>query len=179
MKIPLHDILPVSTELGYPEHVEELNVLLRSGHGSCDYQFAHDLDVHVSFYRAERDLFFDGSVRGEATATCGRCLESFGLAVAKDFALVLTPARPLGGEIELGAPDLTQSFYAGPEIDLTPLVYEQVMLALPTRPLCAEECRGLCPQCGANRNTEACACATSPGDPRLAALRNLKIDRGA
>ena len=83
------------------------------------------------------------------------------------------------GEIELAPGDLSQSFYEGTEVDLTPLVYEQVMLALPTRPLCGEECRGLCPQCGINRNSGQCACATEAGDPRWAALRNLKIDRGA
>ncbi len=93
--------------------------------------------------------------------------------------MVLTPATPLTGEIELAPGDLTQSFYEGTEIDLTPLMYEQIMLALPTRPLCGEECRGLCPQCGINRNTGQCACVAEAGDPRWSVLRNLKIDRDA
>jgi DUF177 domain-containing protein len=178
MKIPLQDILSVSSALDYLEPVEELNRTLRTGR-ACDYQFGSALDVRVAFYRAEQDLFFDGSVRGLASATCARCLEVFSLPVAKDFALVLTPEAPLSGEIELAAADLSQSFYAGADVDLTPLVYEQVQLALPTRPLCGEECRGLCPRCGVNRNREQCACAEDTGDPRLAVLRSLKIDRGA
>lgn len=178
MKLPLRDILEVPSELDYAEHVEELNRLLRGGKSS-DYELTAPLEVHISFYRAQSDLFFDGSVRGRARATCARCLESFSLAIAKDFAFVLAPEKPLIGEIELGTADLMQSFYAGSEVDLTPLIYEQVLLTLPTRPLCAEECRGLCPQCGANRNSGDCSCSAEAGDPRLAVLRNLKIDRGA
>ncbi len=178
MKIPLQDILAVPTELDYPEPVADLNATLRKG-GGHDYEFTRPLDVHLSFYRAQLDLFFDGDVGGEATATCARCLERFPYELQKDFSVILTPETPLKGEIELAAADLTQSFYSGAEVDLTPLVYEQVLLALPTRPLCAEECRGLCPQCGANLNTGQCACTVERGDPRLAVLRSLKIDRGS
>jgi len=178
MKIPLRDILETPTDLDYAEEVEGLNRLLHAGK-STDYELTKPLEVHVAFYRAQTDLFFDGTLRGRAKATCARCLESFSIAIAKDFAFVLAPEKPLLGEIELGAADLMQSFYAGTEVDLTALIYEQVLLTLPTRPLCAEECRGLCPQCGVNRNTGACSCSAEAGDPRLAVLRNLKIDRGA
>ena len=123
-------------------------------------------------------MFFDGRVEGAATATCARCLTAFPLDVGTDFSVVLTPEERLSGEIELAPGDLTQSFYSGTEVDLTRLVYEQVLLALPTRPLCDEECRGLCPQCGVNRNTAECSCTVESGDPRLAVLRGLKIDGG-
>lgn len=178
MKIPLKDILDVATETAYSEPVEELNATLRAGE-SRDYEFASALAVDVSFYRAEMDLFFDGTFRGLAMATCARCLDTFPLEVAKDFSVVLTPETRLTGEIELAAGDLAESFYSGDEVDLTRLVYEQVLLALPTRPLCAENCRGLCPRCGINRNTGQCSCTVETGDPRLAVLRGLKVDRGA
>lgn len=177
MKIQLNDILAVEESLDYSEPVAVLNTMLASASG--DYEFTDPLQVHVTYTRAQLDLFFEGEVRGRATAVCGRCLESFPLVVAQEFSLVLTPATPLTGEIELAPGDLTQSFYEGTEIDLTPLMYEQIMLALPTRPLCGEECRGLCLQCGNNRNTGECACVVQAGDPRWSALRNLKIDRGA
>jgi uncharacterized protein len=178
MKIPLQDILAVPTELAYPEPVVELNATLRKG-AVQDYEFTRPLDVRLAFYRAQLDLFFDGTVAATATGTCARCLESFPVELDHDFSVILTPETRLKGEIELAAADLTQSFYSGTEVDLTPLVYEQVLLALPTRPLCAEECRGLCPQCGANLNTGQCACTADSGDPRLAILRSLKIDRGS
>ena len=177
MKIQLNDILAVEDTLDYAEPVEALNETLASA--NHDYEFVGPLQVHVTYSRSQMDLFFDGEVRGRAQASCGRCLEGFPLDVSQAFSLVLTPATPLTGEIELAPGDLTQSFYEGTEIDLTPLMYEQIMLALPTRPLCGEECRGLCPQCGSNRNTGQCACVVETGDPRWSALRNLKIDRDA
>jgi uncharacterized protein len=177
MKIQLKDILAVQDHLDYSEPVEELNATMASVNG--EYEFTEPLQVHVAYSRSQLDLFFVGEVRGRAIATCGRCLEGFPLEVAQEFSLVLTPATPLTGEIELTPGDLTQSFYEGTEIDLTPLMCEQILLALPTRPLCGEECRGLCSQCGSNRNTSQCACVAEAGDPRWSALRNLKIDRSA
>jgi len=177
MKIQIQDILAVEDQLDYAEPVEALNATLAGA--SHDYEFRAPLQVHVRYSRSQLDLFFDGEVSGHAEATCGRCLESFPLDVTQEFSLVLTPATPLSGEIELAPGDLTQSFYEGSEVDLTPLVYEQILLALPTRPLCGEECRGLCPQCGSNRNTGQCACTVETSDPRWSALRNLKIDRDA
>ena len=73
----------------------------------------------------------------------------------------------------LSADDLALSYYEGDEIDLTPLVHEQTILALPTRPLCRETCRGLCPRCGANLNSGACGCPAAPPDARLAVLHTL------
>jgi uncharacterized protein len=177
MKIQVNDILAVEDTLDYAEPVEALNATLASG--IHDYEFREPLAVHVTYSRSQLDLFFEGEVSGRVQGTCGRCLEPFPLDVTQEFSLVLVPATPLTGEIELAPGDLTQSFYEGPQIDLTPLMYEQIMLALPTRPLCGEECRGLCPRCGSNRNTGQCACVVEESDPRWSALRNLKIDRDA
>jgi uncharacterized protein len=55
------------------------------------------------------------------------------------------------------------------------LIAEQVILALPTQPLCAESCRGLCASCGANLNRESCCCVAPTGDPRMAVFRTLKV----
>jgi uncharacterized protein len=77
-------------------------------------------------------------------------------------------------EKELGAEltddDLDLYGYDGEEIDLTPLFRDQVVLAVPFAPLCSEDCKGLCPQCGADRNLETCDCKP-PVDPRWAALQ--------
>ena len=88
-----------------------------------------------------------------------------------------TAASQFGGVAidRLTADDLALSYYRGEEIDLSPLVREQTILALPTRPLCDPECRGLCPRCGASRNEEDCGCVVDAGDPRLAVFRSLKM----
>ena len=179
MKIPIRDIIEEVTDLAFPEAVEELNTMLKRGE-TRDYRFEAPLAVTVGFYRAERDLFFDGTVRGEATGTCARCLESFVAPVSQDFSVILSPESALAKEIELAPGDLTLSFYpSGEDVDLTRIVYEQIMLALPIRPLCDEECPGLCSQCGAIRKVDQCSCTEETGDPRLAVLRGLKIDRRA
>jgi uncharacterized protein len=58
---------------------------------------------------------------------------------------------------------------------LEPLIREQVLLALPTRPLCDENCRGLCPSCGVDLNEKACRCANAESDPRMAIFRDMKL----
>ncbi len=62
-----------------------------------------------------------------------------------------------------------------PYLDMGALCWEELMLALPMRPLCQDNCQGLCPTCGINLNESVCACTQDQGDPRLAVLRNLKI----
>jgi uncharacterized protein len=78
------------------------------------------------------------------------------------------------GEREVAEEDLDTSFYRDDQIDLNEVLREQFYLALPMKPLCREDCEGLCPKCGTNLNTGTCTCATQWEDPRLAPLRNLK-----
>src|SRR6185295_19671580 len=75
---------------------------------------------------------------------------------------------------EVTEEDLDVFPFDGERIDLEPLFREQFVLAIPYAPLCAETCKGLCPQCGIDRNTGSCTCEP-PIDPRLAALKGLKI----
>jgi len=78
------------------------------------------------------------------------------------------------GKSEVAEEDLDTSVYRDDQIDLNEVLREQFYLALPMKPLCREDCAGLCPQCGTNRNTGTCSCATEDVDPRLAPLRGLK-----
>jgi uncharacterized protein len=116
-----------------------------------------------------------GTVTGELELTCGRCLEPFTLPVASDFDLRYVPRTENVGEAEseVGEDDLTTAFYDDDQIDLSGLVSEQFHLALPMKPLCSENCRGLCPHCGTNLNTGSCDCRSTWEDPRLAALKAL------
>lgn len=178
MKIPIDEIPQSPKEIAFSENVEELNKVYRRSENP-DFSFPQPLAVDLTYYRAGEDIFFDGHVSGRCIGSCGRCLEQYSFTLDQNFALVLTPkpARAERGAEELHSDELGLSYYSGDEIDVTPLVAEQVMLALPTRPLCAEDCKGLCAKCGVNWNREVCACAASGGDPRMAIFRTLKVGR--
>jgi uncharacterized protein len=178
MKIPVDEIPQSPKEIAFSEKIEELNEIYRRSKNP-DFGFPPSLDVDLTYYRSGAELFFDGNFRGQFTGYCGRCLEQYSFTLDQDFVFVLTPepARSERGAEELRGGELGLSYYSGDEIDLTPLIIEQVMLALPTRPLCAEDCRGLCEGCGANLNRETCDCAAASGDPRMAIFRTLKVGR--
>ncbi len=178
MKIPLDDIKASPKQLSYTDtdEVGELNT--RLGSGVKDYSVTRGLRVAVEYYRAGLDLFFSGALRGEAHGCCARCLEDYAFPIDQPFTFVMTPrAAGLPSHTRAGeglTPDeMAFSQYEGAEVDLTPLVHEQLILALPTRPLCREECRGLCARCGVNLNTGPCGCPAAPSDPRLAVLHGL------
>jgi uncharacterized protein len=95
--------------------------------------------------------------------------------VAFDLLFLPAPtASAVDAEQEIGDDDIGVSFYQDDEIDLGELLREQFYLALPMKPLCREDCQGLCPVCGTNRNTAPCDCKTDWVDPRMEALRNLR-----
>lgn len=175
MKLNVHEIEEVAKELVYEESTDSLNGLLVHGQ-VCDFEFPAAAEVTVAYYRAGQELFFQGRISGQVVGHCARCLEEYAFDLDKDFAVVLVPKQPPeDDDVELGDDDLDLSFYDGDAVDLSPLIREQIILALPTRPLCRDSCRGLCPQCGVNLNLQPCTCRAASGDPRLAVLRNLKV----
>jgi uncharacterized protein len=178
MKISVDEIPQTPKEISFSESVEDLKEFYRQSKSS-DFGFPTQLDVELRFYRSGADLFFDGSFHAELEGCCGRCLETYAFELGQRFDFVLTPAPAHQGRRaeELRSDDLGLSYYSGEEIDLSPLIAEQLLLALPTRPLCKEDCRGLCSRCGANLNRESCDCAAPEGDPRMAIFRSLKVGR--
>ena len=177
MKIPIDEIPESPKDIHFSASINELNETFAQG--TREFRFPPLLDVDVVCYRAGRELFFRGSFRGKIETTCSRCLKDYSLPVEHEFDIVLCP-KPLqasGSTEELRPEDLGLSYYSGEEINLEPLVREQVMLALPTRPLCSESCRGLCSGCGMDLNQEDCRCSSDSQDPRMAIFRTLRINR--
>jgi len=166
MKIRVDDVKEVRRSLEVQEDVRELNELLARSK-PVDYQFPRLVDVNLSHYRCGEDLMFDVHLSTTASGTCARCLETYPFRIDHDFSFVAKPAS--------GDEDRALSFYSGDEIDLSPLVREELLLSLPTRPLCREDCPGLCPRCGKNRDAGSCSCVDEWVDPRLAPLRELKL----
>jgi uncharacterized protein len=116
-----------------------------------------------------------GRLQTRLECACSRCLDPVGFDVDAPFDLRFLPAaeHDASDEHEIPDEDLGVSFYRGDQIDLGDLVTEQSYLLLPMKPLCREDCRGLCPVCGINRNRETCACDPRWKDPRMAALERF------
>jgi uncharacterized protein len=128
-------------------------------------------DVH-----RDRDQFrLVGRVRTTIELTCCRCLEGFRKPVDEAVEVLYLPLAKASseGEREIEDDDLAVTYYQDDVIDLGQLLQEQFYLAVPMKPLCRENCRGLCPLCGTNLNTASCSCTVEEGDPRLAVLRGL------
>jgi uncharacterized protein len=119
-----------------------------------------------------------GQLATDVQIECDRCLAPVAVAVDQSFDLLYIPASAsrTPEESELADDDLSAAPYEGDLIDLDDVVREQVELAIPMARLCGEECKGLCPECGANLNEGDCGCSTEQIDPRWAALKSLKSD---
>lgn len=146
--------------------------------GTGDEAYRVVTPVHLAFdLHKDKDKFrLVGSAQTELELPCSRCLETFRLPVDVAFDQRYLPQGQASGEdeSEVADEDLETSFYRDDEIDLNELLREQFYLALPMKPLCRDECKGLCPQCGTNLNSGSCDCAPAWEDPRLAALKTLR-----
>jgi uncharacterized protein len=119
-----------------------------------------------------------GRVQAALELTCGRCAEPFSWPVDTEIDLTYVPqpsanATPADAEIELNDEDLTTAYYRDHVLDFGEMLREQFYLAMPMRPLCTEDCKGLCPHCGTNLNVATCDCDVRWQDPRLAGLQSL------
>ena len=143
---------------------EEGFTLLEGGTLDCRLDRGDDQSIHV---------------RGRLTARlglqCGRCLEAFPFAVDQDLDLFYLPHRAEDGEeeedeVELADRDMVVAYYQGERLDLGEMIREQFFLGVPMKRLCREECAGICPTCGANRNARPCQCPPVQAAIRLADL---------
>lgn len=125
--------------------------------------------------RIEGGYSLDGRLAYGGMLECSRCLEPYPFSTKEDFTLVLYK-RPdeQPKEVLLSDEDPDIYFYADLDLPVAPIVEERIQIAVPMKPLCREDCRGLCPHCGHDLNAGPCGCTVEPIDPRWAALKKLK-----
>ena len=123
-----------------------------------------------------KDIRVVGDYATRVEVRCARCLEQVELPLAASFDLLYRPAATLevAEDIAIGEADAEVGFFQGQGLQLTDVLREQVLLAVPLRALCREDCKGLCPHCGLNLNTGSCQCAEQKSDPRWNALAGLR-----
>ena len=145
------------------------------------FRVAAPVNLAFDIHKDKDQFRLAGSVNTTLELPCSRCLEPFTTPLAREFDLRYHPHTHAAGsgheaERQIEEDDLTTAFYENDTIDLGQMMREQFFLALPMKPLCRDECKGLCPVCGINWNKGACNCSIQWEDPRLAALKALRRD---
>ena len=139
------------------------------------------VEEHHGKHKIIKDIRLRGRLSAGLELQCARCLEPVPQEVARDFELLYRPLGADAGRDELSVTDAEAEigYYQGEGILLEDVLREQVLLALPLKITCRDECKGLCPHCGKNLNQEQCSCAVPADDPRWAALKEIRgrLDR--
>jgi DUF177 domain-containing protein len=134
------------------------------------------IEEHHGKHRIIKDIRIKGEIVAELELACARCLEPVPHSLDHKFELLYRPLGADAGKEELSvtAAEAEVGYYQGEGLLLEDVVREQVLLAVPLKAICREDCKGLCPHCGKNLNTESCSCAEPVEDPRWAALKEIR-----
>lgn len=133
--------------------------------GNEEYIFRTPLDVFIHAVNLRKSLAVKGRVNSEISVNCSRCLKEFPYHLDFEFEDEWMP-------IEFAAIDEEENafIFEKDEFSITERVMEHILLHLPMKFMCSEECKGLCPKCGADRNINVCVCSNEIIDPRLEIL---------
>jgi uncharacterized protein len=138
---------------------------------------AQPVRITCEFFRFGHEIIVQGSIRSAIRLTCGRCAEEFVLPLAVPVDAVYLPVHDVSSErareIEAGATDVYA--YVEQVLDLAEMVRDRLFLSIPLQPLCAVECKGLCPSCGMNRNVVQCQCAEVKLGSPFELLKGLRL----
>ncbi len=133
-------------------------------------EFDRKVIVEAVIEKRVHQVFLRAKARSGGTFECDRCLDSFSRELDASFSILyVTEAHPEendGQEIQQISPDTNY-------IDLDEDVRQYLMLAIPQKLLCSDDCRGLCPTCGVNWNRESCTCQNDETDPRWDTLKKF------
>ena len=124
--------------------------------------------------KAGEGVLIEGSLQGGIELPCDRCTEPSKIAIAAEFESFEELATP---DDDTEGPSLLRSEDGELELDAAGFLWQHIALQLPSKVLCKPSCKGLCPKCGADLNRESCTCTTEESDPRMAALRGLKVNK--
>ena len=165
-QIPIAEIPEEGLPLSYSEDSAELDLAI-SG-----VRFLQPIAVDLVLVKAAPVISATGRIKTSVTCECVRCLSRLLVPLDVPVATQFLPALPLlpPGEYQMPSEAAEDYYYQDDVVVLDDLVRQEVILAVPFRPQCRADCRGLCPQCGQDLNVGTCACAPPP-DPRWAVLR--------
>jgi uncharacterized protein len=175
--LKLDDIPEEGLALSWDENRDSLLVYL-GRFPSVDFKFETPLHGEAKIRKMGKSYLVQGSLQTLLRFRCARCLKEFTYLFSSNFDLALHPLRETSfeEEIELGEEDMKSNFIEGGEIHLSEIACEQIFLEVPYQPLCQEDCRGLCPQCGRDLNLSRCDCVKEDWGTGFSALLKMKVD---
>jgi uncharacterized protein len=134
------------------------------------------VEEHHGKHQVIKDIRLRGRLSAGLESQCARCLDPVPQEIKRDFELLYRPLGADAGRDELSVTDAEAEigYYQGDGLLLEDVLREQVLLALPLKITCRQDCKGLCPQCGKNLNQEQCSCKSEVEDPRWAALKEVR-----
>jgi uncharacterized protein len=161
MKIAIDDIPEEGLYLDFEENV--------SIEG---YTQVYPVEVHLDVQKTREEIVIDGKLQAGIELQCSRCLKSFQRSLDSTVHMIYHPIQHMQTDVhELKRDEMDMDFYSGKEIDVSEMLREQILLNLQMKPLCKEDCKGICPKCGTDLNIKKCSCVTKEIDPRLEVLK--------
>lgn len=139
--------------------------------------FLSPTHAEVVIRRVGEEIWIKGKLTARLSFICSRCLAPFEYPVDSSFDLVYLPEELDMMREGLDEEDLSTGFYNNNQIDLREVILEQLNLTFPLKPLCSEDCEGICAVCGQVRRGSNCACQVKEEEPRLRKLKNFVRDK--
>lgn len=145
-----------------------------------DLSVVRPIDIGCQFYRVDRDVAVQGTMRSTLRLTCGRCAEDFVQPLEVALNAVYLPIQEASSErakeLEEDVDSTTDVYlYAEQVIDIAEMARDRLLLSVPLQPLCRAGCKGLCPSCGLNRNVVSCQCAEEKLGSPFELLKGLRF----
>lgn len=177
MKIRVEEIKDTIRELSSLEEVSEypaLAAMIASG----DCRFLAPIGINLAVVREYDHIRATGTVTTRISIACSRCLVEYEHDVVSNFTLFYIPSRGvhLDEDVELNEQDLISVALEGDEIDFSHEIAEQVLLEIPFKPLCRENCQGLCTHCGVDLNENVCEYSDVQKPLTFGMLKDIRID---
>jgi len=168
MKIYINKLEEGLNELTHVHNAESLDLLTLEDREDC---FIHPINIRVSINKVSSQFFFNVSVDTKARFICDRCLDEFTMELKDNFRLVYTLEKDyVEDEDNTGIKSLGSE---SDVIDISGDIREALLISIPMKTLCSEDCKGICSVCGVNRNKEECNHKDERIDPRWEALKSL------
>jgi uncharacterized protein len=177
LHLKFEDIPEEGLILKWTEEKASLRAYLKD-FSKINFDFETPLQSEVHVLKRGRSVLIKGQVQTDLQLSCVRCLKEFSYPLFSTYELTLHPLLETSSEeeVELEEKDMESSYFGEGEIYLSEIACEQIFLEIPYKPLCHENCKGLCPICGKDLNLFSCTCVTDQMSSGFSALQKLKLD---